>query len=176
MQRGVEQADRDREPGHRLEEALEVGLLEREQLVERLAPARLVGGHDHPLHLRLAVGRHEHVLCPAEADPLGAEPARALGVLRGVGVGPHAQCAQLVGPAEHRLEALVDLGDHERDVVERDGTRAAVEADQVAGAQRAPVDVDLALAKIDVHVPGAGHGRPAHAARHQGGVGGLAAL
>ena len=111
VQRGVEQADRDREAGHRLEEALEVGLLEREQLVERRAPARLVGGHDHPLHLRLAVGRHEHVLGPAQADALGAEPARALRVLRGVGVGPHPQRAQLVGPAQHRLEALVDLGD-----------------------------------------------------------------
>ena len=155
MQRGVEQADRDREAGHRLEEALEVGLLEREQLVERRAPARLVGGHDHPLHLRLAVGRHEHVLGPAQADALGAEPARALRVLRGVGVGPHPQRAELVGPAQHRLEALVDAGDDERDVVERDRARAAVDADEVAGAQRAIADVDLAGAEVDLHGAGA---------------------
>ena len=32
VQRRVEQADRDREPGHRLEDALEVLLLERQQL------------------------------------------------------------------------------------------------------------------------------------------------
>ena len=34
VQRRIEEADRDREPGHRLEDALEVGLLHRQQLVE----------------------------------------------------------------------------------------------------------------------------------------------
>ena len=40
VQRRVEQADRHRQPGHRLEQALEVGLLQRQQLVERGAAAR----------------------------------------------------------------------------------------------------------------------------------------
>ena len=40
VQRRVEQADRHRQLVHRLEQALEVGLLERQQLIERGAPAR----------------------------------------------------------------------------------------------------------------------------------------
>ena len=108
VQRRVEQPDRDRQARHLLEQPLEVGLLERQQLVERGAAAGLVVGHDHPLHLRLAVGGHEHVLGPAQADALGAELVRAAGVLGRVGVGAHAKRAQLVAPAEDGLEALVD--------------------------------------------------------------------
>jgi hypothetical protein len=37
----------------------------------------------------LAAVAEEHVLGAAQADALGAEAHRALGVLRGVGVGPH---------------------------------------------------------------------------------------
>ncbi len=72
---------RDRQPLHRLEQALEVLLLERQQVGERLAPLLLGLGHDHRPHLRLAVRGHEHVLGAAEADALGAELAGALGVL-----------------------------------------------------------------------------------------------
>ena len=57
----------------------------------------------------LAVGGHEHVLGPAQADALGAELARAAGVLRRVGVRADAERAQLVAPAEHGAEAIVDL-------------------------------------------------------------------
>ena len=109
VQRRVEQPDGDRQALHRLEDPLEVVLLERQQLVERRAAAGLVVGHDHPLHLRLAVGGHEHVLGAAQPDALGAEGARAAGVLGRVGVGAHAERAQLVAPAEQRLEARVDL-------------------------------------------------------------------
>ncbi len=79
MQRRVEQPDRHRAAVHRLEQAVEIALLQRQQLVERRT-ARLVvvDLHDHPAHLRLPVGGHEHVLGAAEADALGAEaPARA---------------------------------------------------------------------------------------------------
>ena len=76
VQRRVEQPDRDRQSRHLLEQALEVVLLERQQLVERGAAVLLGLGHDHRPHLRLAVRRHEHVLGAAEADALGAELAR----------------------------------------------------------------------------------------------------
>jgi hypothetical protein len=49
VQRRVEQPDRDRQPDHRLEDPLEVGLLHRQQPLERRAPAGLVVRHDHLL-------------------------------------------------------------------------------------------------------------------------------
>ena len=114
VQRRVEQPDRHRQAAHRVEQALEVLLLERQQLVERLAAVLLGLGHDHRPHLGLAVGGHEHVLGAAQADPLGAELARLGGVLGRVGVGAHAERAQLVGPAQHGLEVLRYLGLLER--------------------------------------------------------------
>ena len=74
----------------------------------------LVVGEDHLLHDRQPLLAEEHVLGAAEADALGAELAGARGVLRVVGVRAHLQPAQLVGPAEDRLEVLVDLRRHER--------------------------------------------------------------
>ena len=176
VQRRVEQADGDRQAVHRLEHALEVGLLHRQQLVERGPAAGLVVGHDHRLHLRLAVGGHEHVLGAAEPDALGAERARTARVLGRVGVRAHAERAQLVAPAEDGLEVRVDLRRHERDVAGGDGAGAAVDGDQVALVEDEVADLDHAGVEVDVDRGRAGHRGPAHAARHERGVRGLAAL
>ena len=140
VQRRVEQADRHRQPRHRLEDALEVGLLERQQPVERRAAARLVVGQDHLLHDRQPLVAEEHVLGAAEADALRAELARAGRVLRGVGVRAHLQPAQRVGPAEDRLEVLVDLRRHERHLADEHAAGAAVDRDHVALAQLVAAD------------------------------------
>ena len=42
MQRRIEEPDRHREPSHRFEDALEVLLLKRQQLGQRIAPLALV--------------------------------------------------------------------------------------------------------------------------------------
>ena len=102
------------------------------------------------LHLRLAVGGHEHVLGPAQPDALGAELARAARVLGRVGVGAHAERAQLVAPAEHGVEARVDPRRDERNVVERYGAGRAVDRDGVALAQDALADAHLAGVEVDV--------------------------
>ena len=81
------------------------------------------------------VRRHEHVLGAAEADALGAELARLGGVLGRVGVRAHAQPAELVRPAEDRLEVLVDRGRDERHRADDHPARAAVDREQVALAQ-----------------------------------------
>ena len=136
VQRRVEQPDRDREAGHRLEDPLEVGLLHGQQLVERDAPGRLVARQDHLLHDRQPVLRHEHVLGAAEADALGAELARLGGILGRVGVRAHPQPAQLVGPVEDRAEVLVDRRRHEPDRADDHAPGAAVDRDHVADVQR----------------------------------------
>ena len=114
VERRVEQPDRDREAGHRLEDRLEVALLDREQPVERRAPRALVCRENHLLDDRQPVGGHEHVLGPAEPDALGPELAGLRGILGRVGVRAHAQAPELVGPAEDRPEVLVDRRRDER--------------------------------------------------------------
>ena len=72
------------------EQLAEILALERQQLGQRRAPAALVARHDHLAHRADALGIEEHVLGAAQADALGAELARGLGVQRGFGVGAHA--------------------------------------------------------------------------------------
>ena len=122
-------------PGHRLEDPLEVGLLHRQELVERDPAGGLVARHDHLLHDRQPVLRHEHVLGAAEADALGAELARLGGILGRVGVRAHAQPAELVGPVEDRAEVLVDRRRHEPHRADDHAAGAAVDRDHVADAR-----------------------------------------
>ena len=88
VQRRVEQPDGDGQAVHRLEDALEVAALQLLELLERGVLLGFGVGEDEPLHERQAVAE-EHVLGAAEADALGAELARDLGVVRQVGVGAH---------------------------------------------------------------------------------------
>src|SRR3546814_20648103 len=58
----------------------------------------LFGSEEHRLHDGQPVGRHEHVLRPAEPDPLGAELARLRRFLGRVGVRANTKASLLVGP------------------------------------------------------------------------------
>ena len=176
MQRRVEQPDRHRQADHRLEQALEVLLLERQQLGERLAALLLAVGHDHRPHLGLAVLGHEHVLGPAQPDALRAELARLLRAGRVVGVGAHPQAPQLVGPLEDAVEVLVDARVDQRHVLDRHAALGAVDGDEVAVVDRRAVDGDRLGPEVDLERARAHDRRPAHAARHQRRVRGLAAL
>ena len=72
--------------------------LQRQQLVQRGAAIGLVVGEDHPLHDRDAAFAEEHVLGAAQADAARAEVVGQLRLIGQVGVGAHAQTAELVGP------------------------------------------------------------------------------
>ena len=176
MQRPVEQADRHGQAGHRLEDPLEVGLLDRQQPVERRTPAVLVGGQDHLPHQPEPVGVREHVLGPAEPDPLGAELA-GLGRVRGVvGVRPHPQPPDPVRPLQHGREVVVDLRRHERHRADDHLAGAAVDRDRVALLQLVAGQPRSLRAHVDVQRLAAGHaGRP-HPARDDGRVRGEAAV
>ena len=132
VQRRVEQPDRHRQSRHRLEDPLEVALLERQQPVERSAASRLVVREDHLLDDRQALVAEEHVLGAAEPDPLSAELARLRRVGRRVRVRVHLQAPDVVRPAEDRLEVVVEPARHELDRAEDDAAGAAVDRDHVA--------------------------------------------
>ena len=88
---------------------LEVGALHGQDLGERAAAAGLVVGADHLAHGEDAALLEEHVLGAAQADALGAEVARLLGLARRVGVGAHAERARRVGPVHHLGEVARQL-------------------------------------------------------------------
>ena len=141
VQRPVEQADRDRQAGHRLEDPLEVALLDRQQPLERGAAALLVLRQDHLAHQGEPLHVGEHVLGAAEADALRAELARLRGVAGRVRVRAHLEPAQLVGPLEDRPEVLVDLRRHELDRADDHVAARAVDRDHVALVQLVLADL-----------------------------------
>ena len=111
VHRRVDQADGDGQGVHGPEQAVEVRTLEGQQDRQGRVALDLGLGQDHLLHGGQAVGLEEHVLGAGQADALGAEAAGALRVHRVVGVGPHAQRAQLVGPAQQLDQVrILDVG------------------------------------------------------------------
>jgi hypothetical protein len=98
VERRVDGADGHRLAVHRLEDAVEVVALQRQQLGERRAAIGLVVGQDHALHLLDAALAEEHVLGAAEADAPRAERVGELGLVGLVGVGADAERPHLVGP------------------------------------------------------------------------------
>ena len=176
VQRRIEQPHGDGQPGHDLEQLLEIGALHRQDLGERGAAPGGVFGEDHLAHGEDALGVEEHVLGAAQADALGAELARLTCIARGVGVGAHAQPALGVGPAHERGEGAGQLRLAHLGAADDHLPGAAVDGDDVALVQRRasrPACVPALASMRSAPAPDT-HG-PAHATRHDRGVAGGAA-
>ena len=113
VQRRVEQADRDRQAAHDLEQFGEVLALHREKLGERGATALLVVGENHLAHRHDPLAVEEHVLGAAKADAFGAERAGGARVRRGLGVGAHL-IRLTIRPGHERREIAGHLRLHHR--------------------------------------------------------------
>ena len=107
MERGVDEPDDHGQPRHLLEDSLEVASLDRQQQVELLLTLFGGGRHDHGLHDGQPVLLHEHVLRSAQSDSLRTVLTGLYRVAGIVGVGPHLQAAEAVGPAEDRARGRV---------------------------------------------------------------------
>ena len=175
VQRRVHQAHGDGQALHGLEDALEVGALDRQQAVDGGLALFECFGEDHLLHDGQAVGGVEHALGAAQADAHGAELAGARGIFRRVGVGHHLEARDLVGPFQKRHHVLVELGLHGRHFAGIDMAFAAVDGDDIAFMQEGVADAGAAIDIVDVDRIAAGHAGLAHAARDHRRVRGLAA-
>ena len=169
MQWRVEEPHGYREPVHGLEDPEEVRTLERLELLERGLLLLLGVGQDEALHEREPVSE-EHVLGPAEPDPLGSELPRLLGILREVGVRPHTEPAELVRPLEDRGERAGGLGRHDRHRADHDVARRPVDRDHVAFAHGRAVDGHALGVDVDVEPRRAAYRGLAHPACHDRGV------
>ena len=170
MQRRVEQADRDREPRHGLEDAFEVGLLVRKKLLERGATLLLAAGHDHLAHDGQPVVGHEHVLGVTETDALRAELAGLGGVLR---VSALARTfRRRIESAQPRIVSKSSLicGGDEIDRAQDHAPRAAVEREHVALGDLLAVEGRRPPLRIHRERLAARNARRAHASRHDRGV------
>ncbi len=185
MERRIDRADRHRLPFHRLEHAVEIVALQRQQLVERFPALGLVVGEDHPLHDRDAAFAEEHVLGAAQPDAARAERVRELRLVRQIGVRTDAEAPVLVGPRQQRFEppvevrfllverAVHDLQNFARLRLHLRDLHFAgqpVERDEVAFLDRLAVDAELFGRLVDLQRARADDRRLAHLASDDGGV------
>ena len=136
---------------------------------ERLLLLDRAVGEDEPLHQREAI-TEEHVLGAAEADALGAEATRHLGVVREVGVGAHPHPPERVGPREDGLERTARVGRDDGDRADHHLAGGAVDRDDLTLAHGLAVDLEEAADDVDLELVGAAHRGRAHAAGDDRGV------
>ncbi len=180
VQRRIQQPDRHRQPVHRLEDALEVLPLQRQQL-GKFPLAFLVGvGQDQSLHQRPPV-TEEHVLGPTQPDALRTEPAGPRRVLLGVRVGPHRHPPgpirdphqpvhrrhQLIGIGAGRVEFALEIAHDRRrnyrHLAQEHLTGGAVDRDQRALRMHRAI-LEREMPRLGVHIDrlGATHAGLAH--------------
>ncbi len=177
VQRRIDGPDRDGRALHRLEDAVEVVALHRQQLVERGAAIGFVVGQNHPLNDRNAALAEEHVLGSAEADAARAKRVGGLGLIGLIGVGADAEAAELVGPFQQLVEALEnrrlarlhlagddlqDLARLRRHLGELHLAGQPVKGDVVALANRLSLHADALAVLVDHELAGADNRRLSH--------------
>ncbi len=168
---GVDQPDDHRQAVHRPEKSFEIGALEGQECGQGVVPFGGGLGQDHLLHIRQPHGLEEHVLGPAQADPLGSETARPFGVARVVGVGPHLQPAELVGPGEQLDQVrIAHVRQHGGNLAGVDVPGSAVDRYPDTFFEDLIADAHFAPLQIDVQGGDADDGRLAELTRHQRGV------
>ena len=170
VQRRIQQADRDGQAVHGLEDAHEVSALKRQKLGQRTGALLGAGGEDHLLHRQDSRRLEEHVLGAAQADALGPELPRHPRVLRRVHVRAHLDRAQPVGPAHELGESAAELRHHRRQAAQHHLALRAVEGDLIAGAQGASIHAELSCGVVNPRTAAADDAGLAHAPCHHGRV------
>ncbi len=177
MQRRVNQADDHRQAVHGAEDAVEVVVLQFGELVQRLLLGLRISGQDVVLE-ELRTVAQEHVLGAAQADALRAIGAGAGRLLLIVGVGPHHQATDFVGPAQNleQLGLLFQLGSHDGNLPDVHIALGPVQRDELAFLDHPTVDGEVLLFQVDLDVGATGHARLAQLPRHHCRMAGRAAF
>ena len=151
VQRRIEQADRHRQPGHRLKNAVKIGALFGQQLGQCGAAPGLVFGQDHLAHGGDPPGIEEHMLGPAQPDALRAELPRGAAIGRGFGVGPHFHPAVLIGPSHQHPEIADQFRLDRRHVPGHHLARGAIKRDLIALFELARANPQCPAGHVDRH-------------------------
>ncbi len=175
MQRRIQETDRDRSAFHCLVDALEVALLERNQLVQSRFSLFDSVRKDHLADLRNSVRVEEHVLSSCKTDTFCAHADCVCSVLRSICVGSDFQSSEAVCPVHDPLEVTGNGSFHCRDVAEIDLTCGAVKGDVVAFLDLVAAELDVLLFLMDLQVAAAGDTAGAHTTSDNRCVGGHAA-
>ena len=168
MKRRIEQADRDGQPPHDLEQLDEVLALHGQNLRQRGAPAVFVGSHDHLAHRHDAGRVEEHVLGTAKADTFRSKLPRLSRIVRRVGVRAHLHAPHAIGPFHKGREVAGEFRLAHGNLTPDHLPCRAVDRDHLTFLERHTACGEGAQFGIDAKSTRAGDAGPPHAASHNG--------
>ena len=172
VKRRIQETNGNRSAFHSLVDALEVALLERNQLVQSRFSLFDGVGKDHLADLRNSVRIEEHVLSSCKSDTLSAHANCICSILRSIRVGSDFQSSELVCPVHDSLEVTGNGSFHCRDVAEIDLTGGAVKGDVIAFLDLVAAELDVLLFLVNLEVAAAGYTACAHTTSNNCCVGG----
>ncbi len=175
MQGWIEQANGHRPAIHDAKQLFKILALHWQDLRQGRAPAVFARRTDHLAHGQNAFFLKEHVLGPAQADPLRPEIERLLGIAWRIRVGTHTEAAGTVGPAHQRCKITGHLRLAHCDGATQHLAGGAVDRENIALGEDLVADRHGFSLVIDPQTAGAGYARPPHAARNDRCVAGHAA-
>ena len=139
VQGRVEQTDAHRRSRHDFKQAGEIAPLHRQELIQRRRAVLGSVGKNHFAHHRQAVVLKEHVLGPAETNPVRPEIPRNPRIRRRVGIGAHTHIANILGPGQQRTKRIVQRRAQHLGLARNRDPFGAVDRDDVALGKGAPV-------------------------------------
>ena len=108
MQRRIQETNRNRFPLHYFIKRLEIALLERNQLFQRLFALFHGFGKDHFTDLRNSLRFKEHVLCSAKSNPFCTKTYRICRICRRICIRANPQFTEGIRPAHDSAEVAAD--------------------------------------------------------------------
>ena len=174
MKRRIKKSDGYRQAFHGLQNLFQILSLHREKLADGLHPFFLGAGQDHLPDDGKPVHGIKHSLCPAEANPFGSHLPRLFSGIRGIGIGPHTQGPDLIGPFQEGKEIVAEFGLDCRDLSQEDLAGGAIDRDEIPFLDGGVSDHRFPGLWIDMQFLGSGNAGFSHAPGHDGRMRGLA--
>ena len=150
VQRRVEQAH-----GHRLafehqQQAQELGLHQRFELLQHRFPGLNRFGEDHLLHAAQPLSVEEHVLRPAKADAFGTKVQGGFDLGHGFCVGQDFQAADRVTPGHDLIKGFGQVRLLRLHPARQNAARGAVDGDPVTFVEQLFTDLERAGFRVDI--------------------------
>src|SRR6266446_1233499 len=153
MQRRIEEADRDWQTIHNLEDGLKIAFLHGQNLLQGLVPLGLRGRHNHLAYGHNAVLSKEHMLGPAQPDALGTKLAGDFRVTWRIRVAAHPKRTIAVSPLHQLREITAEVCFDEWGLAQDHLTRGAVKGQELVRLDDLVANAAVTRAFVDHQVP-----------------------
>ena len=166
MKRGIQQANGNGVPLHRLKNADKILPLHHFQLIQRADAFLCCIGNHHFLHDRQAILLHKHMLRSAQSNALRPKIPSACSVRRGIRIGPNLHRCKCIRQHEKIPKIIGEFRLHQRKTPQRNDTEGSIQREIIPLLHRYGAHGKGLLIQVDLDRFGTGNTRFSKPARH----------